>query len=38
MAKSGYLYRRSSGIYVVRICVPIRLQKTRRQTRTPYQY
>lgn len=26
MAKSGYLYRRSSGIYVVRICVPKRLQ------------
>lgn len=24
MAKSGYLYRRSSGIYVVRICVPKR--------------
>lgn len=26
MARSGYLYRRSSGIYVVRICVPRRLQ------------
>lgn len=26
MARSGYLYRRSSGIYVVRICVPKRLQ------------
>jgi integrase len=26
MARSGYLYRRSSGIYVVRVCVPKRLQ------------
>lgn len=26
MAGSGYLYRRSSGIYVVRICVPVRLR------------
>lgn len=26
MAKSGYLYRRPSGIYVVRICVPRRLK------------
>lgn len=26
MARSGYLYRRSSGVYVVRICVPKRLQ------------
>ena len=26
MARMGYLYRRSSGIYVVRICIPKRLQ------------
>lgn len=26
MSRSGYLYRRSSGVYVVRICVPKRLQ------------
>lgn len=26
MARKGYLYRRSSGIYVVRICIPKRLQ------------
>lgn len=26
MAKAGYLYRRSSGIYVIRICVPLRLK------------